>query len=171
MLDFVCAARFRFDEPFSAARAAGLRFLDRVGAAGFATRDLTTLSGGEQQRIALASLLAQEAPLLLLDEPAAHLDPRQQLEIHDLLVELWREGRGLLCTTHDINLLAHALRPAELGKVRVVGLHRGRLVFACAYDAPELAAHLSGLFEISMRLVESDGHRYFVGPAGDSGAA
>jgi iron complex transport system ATP-binding protein len=162
VLDFVGAARFRFDETVTQARQASRACLAKVGAEGFADRDLSTLSGGEQQRVALAALLAQEAPLLLLDEPAAHLDPRQQLEVHSLLVTLWREGKGMLCATHDVNLLSHALRPNEGGRVRVIGLRSGRMLFEHAYDAPGLATALGELFEVDIQAVERSGRRYFI---------
>jgi iron complex transport system ATP-binding protein len=163
VLDFVCAARFRFNETLAVARLSARACLARMGADSFESRDLATLSGGEQQRVALAALLAQDAPLLLLDEPGAHLDPRQQLEVHSLLTALWREGRGLLCATHDLNLLAHALGPSEASRVRVVGLRDGKIRFSCAYDATELGVHLSDLFDVEMRAVTESGRRFFFG--------
>ncbi len=68
----------------------------------FAGRRAATLSGGERRRLALAALLVQEAPLLLLDEPTSHLDLHQQIALLELLREL--PGRTLLMSLHDVNL-------------------------------------------------------------------
>jgi iron complex transport system ATP-binding protein len=79
--------------------------LAAFGLAGFEARDVRTLSGGERRRVALAALVAQEAPLMLLDEPSSHLDLGQQSAALDVLVQLaQREGRGLVMVLHDIHL-------------------------------------------------------------------
>lgn len=79
--------------------------LARVGLAGFESRDVITLSGGERQRVVLATLLVQQAPLLLLDEPLAHLDLAQQLQVLDLLTdEVVRHRRAVLMSVHDLSL-------------------------------------------------------------------
>jgi iron complex transport system ATP-binding protein len=82
-----------------------------VGLAGLEERRAATLSGGERRRLALAALLAQEVPLLLLDEPTSHLDMHQQIALLDLLTG-WSE-RTLVMTLHEVNLAAryctHAL--------------------------------------------------------------
>ncbi|MBF0308954.1 MAG: ABC transporter ATP-binding protein [Magnetococcales bacterium] len=72
-----------------------------------ANRLLHTLSGGERRRTALARLLVQEAPLLLLDEPANHLDPRHQLATLQLLDRWLGERQGAsIAVFHDANLAA-----------------------------------------------------------------
>ena len=77
----------------------------------FETRPFSTLSGGEKQRVVIAGALAQQADVLLLDEPTASLDPGHQLEIADLLSELNRtRGLGLVLSTHDLNLAASVCR-------------------------------------------------------------
>ena len=71
-----------------------------------AHRPVTRLSGGEQQRVALAQALVQDAPLLLLDEPTAHLDVRHQLDLMGRLAALGREGRTVVAAVHDLELAA-----------------------------------------------------------------
>lgn len=79
--------------------------LGELDLTGFADRDLTSLSGGEQQRAVLARALAQEAPVLLLDEPTSALDVGHQQQVLEL-VELLRRERGLavLSAMHDLTL-------------------------------------------------------------------
>ena len=104
-------------------REIALGALELVDLAGFAQRDVLTLSGGERQRVALAALFAQDAPLLLLDEPVSHLDLHHQVLVLEHLRLLAREcGRGVLFTVHDLNLAArfasHALLLTPRGAVR-----------------------------------------------------
>ena len=158
-LESVAAARFRFDESHAASRRAALSALERVGAAAYAERPITRLSGGERQRVAFACLVAQEAEILLFDEPANHLDPAQQLEVYRLLGELWREGRTLLCIIHDINLLEQV---ADTERVRVIGLRAGRVAFDGRFADRDLPAALGALFGIHMEALHSGAQRFIV---------
>jgi iron complex transport system ATP-binding protein len=91
--------------------------LEATGAAAFEARRFSTLSGGEKQRVVLAAALAQQADILLLDEPTASLDPGHQLDIAALLVELNRaRGLTVVVATHDLNLAASMC--AELAMMR-----------------------------------------------------
>lgn len=70
-----------------------------------AQRDVRTLSGGERQRVAIAALLAQDTPLLLLDEPANALDLAHQVAVTELMTRLCREeGKTVVSVGHDLNL-------------------------------------------------------------------
>ncbi len=157
--DHVAAARFRFGERVVRAREGARRALAQVDATALADRLLATLSGGERQRVALAAVLAQEAPLLLLDEPANHLDPRQRRETFLLIARLARAGRGILCVTHDVGLLAGL---PTTGSTRVVGLRGGRLAFELPLGDPSLAAHLGALFDLRLSFAEREGERALV---------
>lgn len=80
-----------------------------------ASRDVRTLSGGERQRVAIAALLAQQTPVLLLDEPANTLDLAHQVSIMRLLSRLCREqGKTVVMIGHDLNLAYQASSHALL---------------------------------------------------------
>jgi cell division transport system ATP-binding protein len=80
-----------------------------------------SLSGGEQQRVAVARALAADPALLLADEPTGNLDPERTIEVMELLAAANARGTTVLIATHDRTLL-------ERHKRRVVVLERGRLV-------------------------------------------
>jgi iron complex transport system ATP-binding protein len=81
--------------------------LAMTDAQSLADRPLANLSGGERQRVLIARALAQETPLLLLDEPTAFLDLRHQLQTYDLLKAVRdRQGKTVLVVTHDLALAA-----------------------------------------------------------------
>jgi iron complex transport system ATP-binding protein len=99
--------------------------LARVDALALAERRVGELSGGEQQRILLARALAQQTPLLLLDEPTSHLDIQHQMTLMELTHALAREcNLTVLIALHDLNLAArYADRIAllESGKLKAIG--------------------------------------------------
>ncbi len=81
--------------------------LERAQAVDLAGRRLGELSGGEQQRLLLARAMAQDAPLLLLDEPTAHLDLQHQIRLLEQVSELARrENLAVVAALHDLNLVA-----------------------------------------------------------------
>jgi manganese/iron transport system ATP-binding protein len=102
------------------------RALAQVGMTSFARRQISELSGGQQQRVFIARALAQEAHLLLLDEPFSGVDVSTQEAIFELLDDLRRQGITILLATHDLNM---ALKRFD----QVLLLNR-RLV---AYGSPE----------------------------------
>ncbi len=87
-------------------RAAVQQALELTDAAQFIGRPFGELSGGEKQRVVLASALAQEPEVLLLDEPTTFLDLKHQLGLYDLLRKLARQGKAVVAVTHDLNLAA-----------------------------------------------------------------
>jgi len=90
-----------------------------------ANRSVTEVSGGELQRILIARALAQEAKILLLDEPTSNLDINYQIEIMDLLRDLTlKKGITIICTMHDLNLAARYCEMLILlsnGRIRAIG--------------------------------------------------
>lgn len=83
--------------------------LERFGLAGKQASAAGTLSGGEQQRVAIARALVNAPKILIADEPTAHLDRQNSLELLDLFAELRREGVTLLIATHDPLVHDHPL--------------------------------------------------------------
>ena len=84
-----------------------LEVLDRLDLEGFASRSVTALSGGERQRVVLARALAQDAGVLLLDEPTTALDLGHQQQVMELVDELRRErGLAVISTMHDLTFAA-----------------------------------------------------------------
>jgi iron complex transport system ATP-binding protein len=99
-----------------------VELLDRLGLSGLADRHLSTLSGGELQRVVLARALAQDAPVLLLDEPTSALDLGRRVDALELVDELRRErGLTVLSAMHDLTLAAQFAD-------RLILLSNGRLI-------------------------------------------
>ena len=111
----------RFSPPTEADRKAVEAALNATGLEPLASRSVTSLSGGERARVALARALATQASILLADEPTMSLDPRQQLVVMELLASVAHGGTAVVAILHD---LALAARFAD----RVLMMDRGRLV-------------------------------------------
>jgi iron complex transport system ATP-binding protein len=112
--------RGRFERSKAADHAAVSAALARCALGTLRTRALDTLSGGERQRVAIARCLATQAPVLLLDEPTAHLDLEHALGLFALCRSLAEEGRAVALATHDLALaLRHATRVLVLSAGRV----------------------------------------------------
>jgi tungstate transport system ATP-binding protein len=120
------------------------RTLDRFGLGPMADRPARLLSGGEQQRLALARAWAMAPEVLFLDEPTSALDPSATRIIEEMIESFSAEGITIVLTTHN---LGQARRLAE----DVAFLHRGRLIehrpaaeFFAGPQAPEARAFLAG---------------------------
>lgn len=113
-------------------------------------RTLTTLSGGELQKILIAGCLAQQPDIFLLDEVMSHLDPHFQLETAKLLVELKKKKKlTVLSVTHNINL-------AVLISDKILILKQGKIVF---FDSPVKlnGAILKKIFSVDFRQTGNTG--------------
>ncbi|MFJ6558009.1 ABC transporter ATP-binding protein [Streptomyces luteogriseus] len=94
----------------------------QTGVAELGDRYVDELSGGQRQRVWIAMALAQQTPLLLLDEPTTYLDIQHQIDVLDLCAELHEEqGRTLVAVLHDLN---HAARYAT----HLIALREGRVI-------------------------------------------
>lgn len=112
-----------FRHPGAEDRAAVEVALRRLGLTGLARRQIGALSGGQQQRALLARALAQEADLLLFDEPLTALDGETQGALLAVLRELHREGKTLVMATHDLDRVEAELDRAfrfDRGRVQVL---------------------------------------------------
>jgi iron complex transport system ATP-binding protein len=109
VLDYVLLGRTPYIAPLGRESASDLSIVEQVliqlDLTRFSGRHLETLSGGERQRVFLARALAQQAPLLLLDEPTAALDIGHQQEVLELVDELRRSHNlTVLATMHDLSI-------------------------------------------------------------------
>ncbi len=148
-------ARFRFSDTAAQEEQAITEALRWAGMLEFRQRDLRTLSGGEAQRIHLARLAVQQAPLWMLDEPANHLDPRTQREVYRLLLDRWRAGTTMVLITHDPALLLASLAPPDLPRVHLAGMKEGRMAWILPADAPDLASHLGDLYQLQAHILQT----------------
>ena len=87
----------------------------------WAERPLSELSGGQLQRVLIARALAQQADVLLVDEPTSSLDPEHQIGVFELVARLTREGRAAVVVTHELNL-------ASQFATRLLLINEGRAV-------------------------------------------
>ena len=111
VLDTVLTARYRLGDADEHGSRIAEKWLAHFDCAGLLQRDVRSLSRGERQRVAIATALSQETPLLLLDEPIAHQDPRHQALVIDELARL--HEHTLVASLHDLNaavrMASHAL--------------------------------------------------------------
>lgn len=98
-----------------------MKYLDRVGIANQAHKYPNQLSGGQQQRVAIARSLCKNPDVMLFDEPTSALDPEMVSEVLDVMIELAKEGRTMLCVTHEMGF---AKKVAD----RVIFMDGGQIV-------------------------------------------
>ena len=135
-------------------RAVAQRVLDQLELLAFAQRPLGSLSGGELQRVVLARALAQEAPILLLDEPTTALDLGRQQQVLELVDSLRHGELTVVSTMHDLTLAGqYADRLVLLDGGKVVG----------DGSASDVLPDIASYYGASVRIVE-DEHGVFVLP-------
>jgi iron complex transport system ATP-binding protein len=130
--------------------------LTAVGLSDFADRSLATLSGGERRRVEIATLLAQDPPIRLLDEPINHLDLRHQIEMLQLLTALRNRADGFnVVVLHDVNLAARFCTHALL----LFG--NGECLYGKLADVLQ-ATTLERLYGCPIRRIEANGERFYI---------
>ncbi len=142
--------------------AAALDLLERVRLGGFSTKHPHELSGGMRQRVALARALAQDAGLLLMDEPFGALDAITRDLLHDELEALWIErGFTVVFVTHNVREAARlgdrivllTSRPGRVAETWSVGIERPRRI-----DSPEIASIAATVTDRLRMEVSRHGH-------------
>ncbi|MEV5983038.1 ABC transporter ATP-binding protein [Streptomyces sp. NPDC052114] len=138
--------------------------MEATGVRELAERYVDELSGGQRQRVWIAMALAQQTPLLLLDEPTTFLDIQHQLDVLDLCAELHEEqGRTLVAVLHDLN---HAARYAT----HLIALRDGAVIAEGAPSDIVTAELVKETFGIDCRIIEDpETGTPLVIPAGRSG--
>jgi len=132
-----------FAAPSARDHAAAMTAIRRLGLAHLAEAVYTQISGGERQLVLIARALAQDARMVIMDEPTANLDFGNQVRVLERIRALGDEGIGVLLSTHDPD---HAFLCAD----RVAMLHQGELV-ACGPAAEVMtAAQLQQIYGVAV---------------------
>ena len=134
-----------------------LKILELLGIVEFAMRDFNEISGGQQQKVLIARALAQEADVLLLDEPTSNLDIKHQLEVMEIMTNVVKKnGISAVMAIHDLNL---ASRYTD----RILMMNGGR-IFAAGDPASVLTIeNIKRAYGVEV-LVKSDGERPYIIP-------
>ncbi|OHD17248.1 MAG: hypothetical protein A2086_04635 [Spirochaetes bacterium GWD1_27_9] len=115
-------------------------------------RDVTKLSGGERQKVFIAKALAQQTPIILLDEPISHLDLKNQIEILDILKGLSRNDKLIVTILHDLNL-------ANIYSDYVIMLKKGE-IFCCGEPNSIInEVNIKNCYEIDVKTI---GENFFI---------
>jgi iron complex transport system ATP-binding protein len=146
-----------FDSRFDLDRAE--RAMQMTDTLALANKTFTQLSGGEKQRVVLASALAQDPEVLLLDEPTVYLDLRHQIHFYDIVERLNAEKKTtVISVTHDVNLAAryaHRLLAFRDGSIHADGIP----------DTVLTPKHLYEIFEVSAAVLKRpDGRGNYIIP-------
>lgn len=134
-----------------------LEILELLGIMEFAMRDFNEISGGQQQKVLIARALAQDADILLLDEPTSNLDIRHQLEVMNIMKDIvHKKGISAVMAIHDLNL---ASRYTD----RILMMNGGRIFAAGDPESVLTNKNIKRAYGVEA-LVKSDGDKPYIIP-------
>lgn len=136
-------------------RQAARRAMELTGVAELERERVSQLSGGQRQKVYLAMAVAQDTPVLLLDEPTTYLDIAHQLELTALARTLAQDGKAVVMVLHDLNL---ALNCADV----VAVMDQGELRQVGTPEEVYRSGVLEQVFRVSVRSVEVEGSRQYL---------
>lgn len=138
-------------EDIACARAA----MEKMGISDLAASPVETLSGGQRQKVYLAMILAQDTPVVVLDEPTTYLDISHQLQLMQMARELARQGRTVLMVIHD---LPHAFQTAD----QLVLMGHGTVAAAGTPEEIYRSGRISQVFGVTLHRAQTpSGWRYY----------
>ena len=129
--------------------------MEWVGIAHLAERMVSQLSGGERQKVYLAMMLAQETPVVLLDEPTSYLDIGCKFEVLDLAIRMKTEGKTVVLVLHDLDL---ALTYSD----RILVMRGGQMVSDGTPGEIYNRGILESVFDVRVRKVETDQEERYI---------
>jgi len=148
---YLCYPRHYRPQDYAAAEAA----MEQMGIAELADTPLEQLSGGQRQKVYIAMALAQDTPIILLDEPTTYLDMKHQLRMMGQAKELASNGKTVLMVVHDLD---QAMNVADY----VVLLENGKVVVQGNPEKVYESKRLAEVFGVEIHRVKTDkGWRYF----------
>lgn len=134
-----------------------LEILELLGIVEFAMRDFNEISGGQQQKVLIARAIAQEAGVLLLDEPTSNLDIRHQLEVMEIMTDIVRKSEiSAVMAIHDLNL---ASRYTD----RILMMNGGKIFAAGEPTSVLTVENIKRVYGVEV-LVKSDEERPYIIP-------
>jgi len=129
--------------------------MEHMGVAELADRKISTLSGGQRQKVYIAMALAQDTPVVLLDEPNSFLDIAHQLQLMQHARALAAEGKTVVLVLHDLPM---AMECAD----HLAVLSEGTCLFQGSPEAAFLSGSLTGAFGVQLQRVQTpDGWKYY----------
>ena len=128
--------------------------ISEMGLETIAFKELNNLSGGQKQKVFIARAAAQQAELILLDEPTNNLDLKHQLEIFNLIREEVKNGKTAIVTMHDLSLVSRF-------SDRIIMLKNGR-VFSDGSDSSLSAAKINSVYGVEVSLKEHNGKKIII---------
>jgi len=128
--------------------------ISRLGLEAIAFKNIESLSGGQRQKVLIARAVAQQAELILLDEPTNNLDLRHQLEIFNLIRKEVKNGKTAVVTMHDLSLVSRF-------SDRIIMLKNGR-IFSDGNQNSLSAAKINSVYGVEVSLKEHNGKKIVI---------